>query len=282
MQRLPLTALRVAPIVAACAASIQDSDLKKRLITATDELSAAETAYISRGPLATLFQIKSTIMAGSVSKDEMTRVYDGTFARRGSLPRSEYYDLIKASAPHKTCPYCSHRTVSMLDHYLPKKLHPQLAVTPVNLVPICGDCNHLKLDFQSDTADKQFIHPYFDEVDDAVWLTAEVVEGAPPGMIFHAQPPLEWADDIRNRVSHHFSVLQLDELYASQAGRLMSGISLRMAELFESGGSLAVSQHLASEAKSRRECGKNSWEVVTYEALGASDFFCKVDNWRSL
>ena len=165
-------------------------------------------------------------------------------------------------------------TVSTLDHYLPKANHPKLALTPANLVPSCSDCNRWKGTKQGDTSADEILHPYFDRVDNETWLFAEVVPGDPPGMTFYASPPDHWPEITKRRVLSHFDALHLNELFASQGGRLISNILLRIAELFRDDGPTGVREHLKAEARSYRKNGKNSWEVAAYEALSQSDYFC--------
>ena len=48
---------------------------------------------------------------------------------------------IKSIPKYNKCPFCGVGRVSTLDHYLPKTKYPTYAVTPVNLVACCAECN---------------------------------------------------------------------------------------------------------------------------------------------
>jgi 5-methylcytosine-specific restriction endonuclease McrA len=111
-------------------------------------------------------------IGGQVSTREMASLYDRRFARKGSAGRP-IYDAIFAAAPR--CPLCGHGTVSTLDHHLPKAHYPALAVAPLNLVPACADCNKNKIDITPMAGADGTIHPYFDDIEDDLWLVAEVL-----------------------------------------------------------------------------------------------------------
>ena len=55
------------------------------------------------------------------------------------------------------CPYCSINAPQQLDHFMDKALYGQLAVCRLNLVPLCGTCNHKK----GEISYKEFTHPYY-------------------------------------------------------------------------------------------------------------------------
>ncbi len=162
-----------------CVNNRREPGLRLRMLAIAAQIDSAELIYEQRGENATLFEIpQESTVSNIVSSTEMESLYTGTFSRLGSLSRY-IYDKIKVSAKHGVCPLCAHRIVSTLDHYLAKSLHPIYAVTPLNLIPACSDCNKSKLAWQPVTAEDQTLHPYFDEIDDDVWLKASVVETHP-------------------------------------------------------------------------------------------------------
>ena len=101
------------------------------------------------------------------------RVYDGRMAAQGS-PGRAIYDAIKVGSPNGLCPLCGQRVVATLDHYLPKSRYAALAVNPANLIPACSDCNKAKSDAVADT-----LHPYYDNIENDLWLRAELKEVRP-------------------------------------------------------------------------------------------------------
>ncbi len=88
---------------------------------------------------------------------------------KGGIERPIYDKLIN-SAPLKKGSLCSIGYVSELDHYLPKSVakgFPELAILPLNLIPCCHYCNNTKEETSPQIAEEQFIHPYYDNVDNA-------------------------------------------------------------------------------------------------------------------
>jgi hypothetical protein len=275
MKSIPLPKISVQTVATACSQSITDLSLSQRLVGVIPTLVKAEADYVTSGKAGTLYKTKkSAAISGVVSASEMSRVYKGTFSRKGSIVRSTYYDYLKLQSPHGICPSCSQRVVSTLDHYLPKSKHPLYSITPANLVPSCSDCNKTKSSKQAKSADQQTLHPYFDDVEGEIWLKAQVVTGSPPGLIFFADPPASWTSVKAGRVRAHFGELQLAELYVANGGRLISDIGHRLNRLFDEAGGVAVKNHLEEEAISRLKKAKNSWQIASYLALSQSAYFC--------
>jgi hypothetical protein len=204
----------------------------------------------------------------------MVWVYDQKLSRKKDAAR-QYYDLLRQSVPHNTCPFCSQRKIKTLDHYLAKASHPIFAVTPLNLVPSCSDCNKAKLAHEPSTAQEQIMHPYFDRADTARWLVATVVQGRPPGVTFAVREPPTWSVIKSARIRKHFDLLGLAELYASYAGSRLSSMKLSLEEEYAEGGVAAVRRFLNREAASSRRVLRNSWEAAMFRALAESTWFCR-------
>jgi hypothetical protein len=160
-------------------------------------------------------------VGGCVTTLEMVRLYDWRFARKGS-PGRAIYDAIFSAA--NRCPLCGHGTVSTLDHHLPKTQYPALAVTPLNLVPACSDCNKNKINFVPVSSADETLHPYFDDVEDDTWLVAKVIEVAPAALRFRVQAPAYWSAILAERVRRHFRMLNLSHLYGAQSATEISNI----------------------------------------------------------
>lgn len=279
MRKIAYVDFSVLPVVEAAIRVITDADIVQRLWNSKDDMDVSEKNYVAHALSERLYLIPLAEVVGFMTQAEMSKVYDGTFVRKGSFLRSNFYDLIIASAPHGVCPSCNQRTVSTLDHYLPKKHHPALAITPINLVPSCGDCNKIKLAYGAQCAGDQLLHPYFDDVEDGVWLHARVVEGDPPSLAYFVDPPEGWSPEKKERVSKHFSVLGLEKLFVAHGSRLISDIGTLMSKLLNEGGPGVVSDHLMEQAFTRRNPirqmpAKNSWQIAAYVAMSESAYFC--------
>lgn len=67
------------------------------------------------------------------------------------------------------CAFCGVGIIKELDHFLPKSKFKTLAVEPLNLLPICVDCNREKDNYSFLDDGVGLIHPYFDNIC-GVWL----------------------------------------------------------------------------------------------------------------
>ena len=261
-------------IVELCADSIQDKGLAIRILGAIDALTTAEAAYKALGTTNDLYTIVATAIATAddwVSREEMEALYTRTFARKGS-PARHIYDAMRASSPGGLCPLCNQRPVSTLDHHLAKAEHANFAITPINLVPSCKDCNTDSGARKPATKVEQTLHPYFDSVDGDIWLTAELIQGKPPSLIFSATPPGHWSGHLQEIVKNHFTVFGLGKLYATHAAVELVNIYFDIDSKPWTPSTLKA--HLEEQAKNRRRMLRNSWQAAVYDALALSAWFC--------
>lgn len=191
------------------------------------------------------------------------------------------YDQLILLATNRLCPLCSTGFVSTLDHYLPKKNSggfPELSTVPINLVPCCSDCNNKKYESVPNTANEQFIHPYYDDINQERWLFAKVsyeIDNEPT-IIFYIDCPKSWNETIKARIKYHFETLKLDKLYSQQAANELSGIKLYIDELRRKTGKDSVREHLTQIALSREASNKNSWQTAMYYALANDEKFLEL------
>lgn len=260
-----------------CIEGIRDGEKRARLEGIRLQIEIAEDAFDGRAAVTELHLIAEADeivgAGGNVTGKEMEQLYDSHMARQKSRGRGAY-DTIMMAAEHGQCPFCGHLPVSTLDHSLPKARHPALAVTPLNLIPCCKDCNHNKGTLGPDASETQFLHAYYDDVTADRWLYAEIVEGSPPGAVFFVGPPLYWNASTTARVQRHFVKLKLGRLYASQAGRQLQNIKRSLHNILEAAGSDAVREDLDHRSQSCAAVSVNSWEGALYEAASQSDWYC--------
>jgi hypothetical protein len=126
------------------------------------------------------------------------------------------------------------------------------SATPVNLVPACMDCNMNKTNATPTCAEEQTIHPYFDDIEDELWLTATVVEERPAALLFDVAPPAHWPDVLAARVQKHFSTFRLQYLYGVNAAREMAQQRGLLKKLHAGAGAADVRAYLQDQAEKLR------------------------------
>lgn len=259
---------------AACISRVQDRGLKSRLLAVASHVKTEADNYVVYAEAAQLHLVAQTVgVAGMITTDEMVDVYDQRMAGKKG-PGRHVYDAIKLLPKQGICPFCDHRPVSTLDHLLPKRLFPALAVAPDNLVGACADCNKTKLAFAPKVAEEVFLHPYFDDLESGQWLAAKVVQGSVAAVVFHTKAVPSWASALNERVRRQFRMLGLGSLYGAQAAREISSQAQLLGDIYESRSANGVKEELVRQAKTREAVRPNSWQAVTYRALGDCHWFC--------
>ena len=210
----------------------------------------------------------------SISTSEMESLHTEVFARKNSPVRTKYYDELILAPDHGTCPLCAHRDESTLDHYLPKGKNPSLAVTPINLIAACQECNKIKHEHHPVLSNEQLIHPYFDKLPDEIWLIASIETTSPPAVVFTVDSSNIMDKDLTARLHSQFKKLELASLYTSNAGKTLSGISEKLVSAWTRGGSNEVEFLLNEDPRSWGKHAINSWQASMYRALAKSDWFC--------
>jgi hypothetical protein len=257
-----------------CIGRIRDVPLKARMESIRHAITAAETAFDQAAANADLHLILgSAFVGGVVTTQEMKDAYEQRMAKGGSRGR-DIYDQLMIAAKGDLCPFCGHRNVSTLDHCLPKSQHPALAVTPINLVPSCKDCNHEKGTPHLTGKADQLLNAYYDDIEADLWLHAEIVQGSPAGARFFVVPNANWDAVTSQRVANHFDTLKLAKLYASQAGRQLQNMRGALGEIYDAAGLGAVREDLLRRHRSCSQVKINSWEAALYAASEISDWYC--------
>jgi len=275
MREIDCPTYKSADVLNDCIKIRRDLNLKERLNCIAVEIASAEKIYAQKGAAHSFHDIKPTVGVGTcVSTSEMEGLYTEVFARKTSPIRVKYYDELILAPQNGTCPFCGQRNVSTLDHYLPKAKHPALAVTPINLVPSCKDCNHVKDEHSPRLEIEQLLHPYFDKIPEGVWLVAHVETSRPPALVYRIQTPPVFDPVLTKRLEWQFRKLDIGKLYAAQAGSMLSGIASKLTSAWARGGSDEIKLLLEDDAKSWGKHHSNCWQAAMYRALASSEWFC--------
>ena len=211
-----------------------------------------------------------------VDKDVMKEAYEDYIVKGFEGIGRDTYDELMLLADSGICPYCFLGSVNTLDHYLPKAKYIDYAITPVNLIPCCNECNKYKSDEIYDSEDKLLINSYFEDVSKLNWLDGEVVEGFPITFKFKINSSLV-DSSLKRRLERQFVKLKLGSRYSRAAGRVFRIRVKSIAQDYEHGGLESVKKKLESDKDSAEDLNLNSLEAKVYESLIKSEWFMRKD-----
>jgi hypothetical protein len=257
-----------------CVAKTKDRNLKIKLRLVENDIVDSTRQFVNLAANATLHTITpNEFVGGVITVDEMKSLYKNRFTK--ILARGEtLYNRIKQAAWQGTCPLCAEREVTTLDHHLPQSLFPVLAVTPTNLVPACMNCNKIKSNKYPRLAVEQTLHPYFDNIENDLWLCVRLIENNSPAFEFYVSPPANWINNMDGRVRHHLKVFDLERLYVRLAIKEICSTKGFLRRLLNRAGATEVQGLLQEQAISFAEENLNWWKSALYRALAASPWFC--------
>lgn len=267
MRKIDKPTFFVSTVLEDCIENLQDEVLKQELKDASNQFTAAETDFENKINSNNLFQIEQNkTISDSINSSVLKSIYTDRMVNKKNKGRV-YYDAIFISAPNGKCPFCSVRLVRALDHYLPKSKYPLLSIVPNNLVPSCNDCNKDKLVDSPTNSKEETLHPYYDNIENANWLKAKIVTLNPIKFKYFALPPIEWEDLLKTRLSNHFSAYLLNDLYSIHALEEFENVKQQITNLFQTGGSYLLKDHILDCYESRYSVNKNSWQSAFYDCL---------------
>lgn len=262
--------------------NVNNNFLKDRLTKIKEILIFEENNYIIKSKSSQLYSIaeSNAILVPSssevVSKDEMESLYTQNLV---SFPGSdeigrEIYDYLKSLALDSMCPYCTISKASTLDHYLPKSEFPIYAVTPANLVPCCRECNSTKDTNYSHVKEEMFVHPYYEDVDNFIWLDCLLEKDIWPLSFKYRVIVKNDANYIMaKRIDYQHKLLKLTTFYNDKANRLFRSRVKNIIKNYETGGVDSVRSLLLDAEESCRCAELNSWEACMYKSLLHSEWF---------
>ncbi len=265
MWTVPSPAVSAGDAFDACVNGIQDVGLRGRFQTIRPLIVQAAAGYEVEGAAQTLQNVPCSQAIGPVSSDDMRWLYRRRLVR--SSPARRIYDALVQAARNGVCPLCGHREAGTLDHSLPLAHYSAHAVGPLNLVPACYECNHVKQDHIPLAPDDVCLHPYFDNVEGCHWLVGVVIEKQPPAIVFTVDSAALPDALIAKRAENHFQKFGLGDLYSAQSANELQAVRLDHINVLRSGGQVALRAHLISARDSFADHDLNWWRTAMYSAL---------------
>jgi len=256
-----------------CISNFTDDTFRRKLESISDFIEEESINYNEKATHHSLHEIEqSDNVNGIVSVEDMKKVYNQKLVQKGQ-PGRVYYEKIRMSAKNNICPLCNQRTVTTLDHVLPKTLYPTFSVTPFNLIPACADCNKIKDTYLPTVEEDEVLHPYYDDISSEQYLYANFIEEIPVSINFYIKSSNPQTI-LEKRLQKHFELFELNKLYTANAAEELSNIQYRLNKLYDIGGEISVKEYLQEEFESRYENNKNSWQTAMYKTLSESNWFC--------
>ena len=159
-------------------------------------------------------------------KDMITRGYESNCEIINSLK-----SRVKELSP--ICPYCLINSSYQCDHYLPKNKtsFPEFSILPINLIPVCWECNNGKSDSAFWDSYRKFINVYFDKIPEERFLYTEImIKGKTPLITFKVDlSKISW--DISKILYSHITELNLCFRYNKISWTIISEIVAQIESL---------------------------------------------------
>lgn len=252
------------------------------LLSKLTVIDAAATVYDTKAQSIKLHELHPIAPANlhPATPDSLKGLYSTQMVSKSGQGRNEY-DRMLANSKKSRCCFCSYEDPTELDHFLPKSVFPEFSILPINLIPSCHRCNKLKASATPTSAANCYIHPYYEEYADLVWLETRLNFDFSGSLTitYHISGTLEASQPtLAARIERQFKSLQLHQRYSLQASEEVSAIAYRLENLRNSAGREQVRNHLNEEAQSRARINRNSWQSALYQALHQTDRFCDM-NW---
>ncbi|SDJ61389.1 HNH endonuclease [Jeotgalicoccus aerolatus] len=249
-----------------CTDNIRDTEKrsKARIIGYKADIEENRKKYITNMKSFEIFEEKFSSPISSahfeIFKKDMSWLYTNKYVKKNGKGR-QYYDLIKSNVKNNRCPYCLHFDIEDLDHYLPKSVYPSLSLTTENLIPACKTCNTKK----SESKDL-FPHPYFDEVDNYVFIKCNIVFGDTDVEFVFEINEEDVPVKLLNKIENFAEITGMLEIYSTNA---KIDFNMRQNSLMRS---LNNQQSLEYDFQdmldgAEQVLGKNCWQAAFYREL---------------
>ncbi len=195
--------------------------------------------------------------------DQLEKFYNGKFVQNKDL-RTNYYEKLKQSLPDNICPYCMMNAGEPnLDHFLPKSDFKQYAVTPVNLVPSCVNCNTKKL-----ASNESAVHPYFHDFSSTRWLYAKMISVSPFEVKFYCNfQNSQFNQEQMNLIKSHFKVFNLSKRFSSKVGSEIANYRFMFTTFLEKQSPIELKKRISEMYSTSYHYNKNSWKTALYDLL---------------
>lgn len=273
MIKLSKPNLNICDVYGICCDTIANHVDKAKYLSGRDEVIQATAHYDAVCSLQNFHLVPSVSpMKCGLSHQQMTWLYDMRLTR--STGGRAIYDKIMAGASARLCSYCRLSFVKTLDHYLPKSAYPALAVSPINLIPVCSDCNTTKSNTVSSNKSGFTLHPYYDDFSSIHWLHAIVIHGT-HNTVFKYVVSLSCGLSVIDigRLSSHMSAFNLYEYFTLKAAEEFLQFDRATIKPLNGCSKTAIRSYIIDHARVSESDARNSWKCAMYYALSVAEWY---------
>ncbi|MGW8955856.1 HNH endonuclease [Streptomyces sp. NPDC055709] len=264
----------VKEVVKACSQWLTDFGYADRVDAHLFGLTDLEVRYRQAGDQGILLSFLLAQLVPQANHQDRTmfeEIYSQALVSRGA--GRKLYEAIKALAADTRCPLCGIQAVAQVDHHAPKDKFPLFALTPMNLVAVCGPCNQSKSNTFDREPTREAVHPYFEGFGPERWLFADIDDAAGGVAVFRATPPSTWHPTRAARLQRHFAKYHLADRYRAEAGHALAIRKGKDLRTLGDSGSAELQAQLLDDADMYAEYDPNSWHAALMFALADSPWY---------
>ena len=272
MKTVPCPNIRHRRHYVTCILQTQDPADRAVLLDLADGVVEAGQAYRRAARAGRLYTIQPMVIP-QAEKALLSKVYDKRMVAANGSGRVTYDDLRDSLA---ICPYCNSGEVYELDHFLPKGKFPEYNVIPINLVPICHPCNHIKLERAPEGRREYFVHPYFDMLpDDVQWLFADLKRSSDgPVLTYRVDLDATVHGPLADRLAYQFRQLELDRRFKERSATMLVELEAEIDEHLAAFDKDQMANHFAELADRSLRLHGNTIETAAYLAASENEEYC--------
>ncbi|TCI39349.1 hypothetical protein EVJ29_01560 [Exiguobacterium sp. SH4S7] len=272
MRKLDKPSFTQKEILDSCISNMTDLNLVTLLVSKSSEFDKAYDLYNSHAISNDLHLIAENHSIEGIEQNVLKKLYKDKLSKDGQ-PARIYYNHLMDLSLDSMCTACGYRPADTLDHVLAQTKFPAFSINPLNLVPMCIACNKKKNSDKSDGKDFNAIHPYYDDIEDFLWLKARLEEEVPFEINFEVDELASEDKELMKRICNHFDKFALNKMYRIYAGTEISAIIYDLQEIFNGGNSTALKDELDRSKRKRKGIYKNTWQFAFYEELSTNEWF---------
>lgn len=272
MRKLDRPSFTQKEIIDSCVSNMTDTDLVILILSKLPKFDEAYDLYNSYSLENDLHLIAEDYSIEGIEQKVLNNLYTDKLSKDGQ-PARKYYNKIMDLSLDSMCTACGYRPADTLDHVLAKTKFPAFSINPLNLIPMCIACNKKKSSKKSEGKDFNAIHPYYDDIEEFIWLKAKLEEKVPFEMNFVVNELANEDTELMKRISNHFEKFALNKLYKIYAATEISAIIYDLHEIFVVGNSAALKDELNRSKRKYQRIYKNTWQFAFYEELSNNEWF---------